>query len=392
MDTNITTKISTNKAEAQRLNIRDFGYRIIQLEINNTCNMRCTFCPLPIRKMPFNNMNTDDVLSLLDNLKEYEGIDYVAFHQFSEPLLNKDIWRYINKCNEIGLRSHLVTNGLLLTEENIEKLYKYPPDTLRISLQIIDPEKYQEIRGVKSNPSYYYNQIAACLGRFFDEPPKIAEIRTDIAVNDDRYAGLSGLKKYIGQKLSLFDSGDPTIYNQTAHSIKPYLIKFLRLIEENSNKFSFSEPRFNEYLEKFYNSSNCNENFSIAYELNPNNFITYKIFINGRKISKFYPVQRGICRSEIIGILTNGTVTLCCNDYDGFTGLGNIFQEELISIIRRNKHIIEGINKTGNLYFDTCKSCLGSNSKLGSILKNQYENLKYLHRKFFMSPERISLL
>lgn len=378
MVTNIKTIISAKKTKVERLNIRDFGYRIVQLEVNNTCNMRCSFCPLPIRNMPDKHMNTDDVLRLLDRLKEYEGVDFVAFHQFGEPLLNKDIWRYISKCNETGLHSQIVTNGLLLTERNIENLYRYPPTQLRISLQIIDPEKFQKIRGVKLAPSAYFKQIAVFLGRSIDNPPKIDEIRTDIAVNDNRYADFIGFKKYIGQKLSIFDAGDTTIYNQTARSIRPHLEKFLNLVEENSQYFRFSEAKLDEYLKKFYERNNCNKNFVTAYELSPNNLVAYKKFINGRKISKFYPVQKGICGSEIIGILTNGTVTLCCNDYEGFTGLGNIFQEDLISILKRNKKVIDGIQKTGELCFDACKSCLGSEYRIGSILKNQYEKLKIL--------------
>ena len=100
-------------------NLNDFGYEIVQIEINNTCNMACTFCPLPIRNSTDMTMNQENVFKILDSLSKYKGIKFIAFHQFGEPLMNRHIWDYLDHCHSVGLESQLVTNGLLLTPKKI---------------------------------------------------------------------------------------------------------------------------------------------------------------------------------------------------------------------------------------------------------------------------------
>nr|MBI3612105.1 radical SAM protein [Nitrospirota bacterium] len=94
--------------------IKDFGYRVIQIEVTNRCNMACSFCPLPIREAPLKDFSEKDVSQLLDLIAKIDGIDFVAFHQYGEPLLYSGIWDCIDRCKQLGLKSQLVTNGLLL--------------------------------------------------------------------------------------------------------------------------------------------------------------------------------------------------------------------------------------------------------------------------------------
>ena len=112
--------------------IRDFGYHEIQIEVTNRCNMGCSFCGLPIRKTPLKDMNIDDIFRILDKIAQYDGVDLVSFHQFGETLLYKDIWRCVDKCRELGLKTNMITNGLLLTEKNVDFLLNHPPNLLRI--------------------------------------------------------------------------------------------------------------------------------------------------------------------------------------------------------------------------------------------------------------------
>lgn len=97
----------------------------------------------------------------------------------------------------------------------------------------------------------------------------------------------------------------------------------------------------------------------------------------GRRISQNRPVERALCGTDIIGILADGTVTCCCLDYQGFTGLGNIFNEDLMSILSRNGAILEGLHTTGRLHFDGCKKCMGSPTKVGAAIKNAVNRVRY---------------
>ena len=53
--------------------IKEFGYRIIQIEVTNRCNMGCSFCGLPIRDAKLKDMELDDILNVLEQIAGYEG-------------------------------------------------------------------------------------------------------------------------------------------------------------------------------------------------------------------------------------------------------------------------------------------------------------------------------
>ncbi|MDO8746094.1 MAG: hypothetical protein Q7J70_00345, partial [Thermodesulfovibrionales bacterium] len=83
--------------KGKRINIGDYGFQKIQVEVNNECNFACEFCPLPLSKLPKRTMDKDVVLKLLESFAQYDGIAEIIFPEFGEPLLNKNIWEYIDK-------------------------------------------------------------------------------------------------------------------------------------------------------------------------------------------------------------------------------------------------------------------------------------------------------
>ena len=356
--------------------IAEFGYRIIQIEVTNRCNMGCSFCGLPIRDAKLKDMEVDDILRMLDQIAGYDGIDYVAFHQFGETLLYPDIWKCVDYCRGLGLKSQLITNGLLLTEKNIDLLLKHPPDIFRISAQSIHPEHHKPMRGIEVEFDSYINRVADCIAKLYDTDHDMEEIRTDLAVNDNRYLGIQGAGRYLKELAGISEPGDPTIFSENPKTTKPHLAKFLKLIESKSTSFKFNEDHLDDCLKEYY-SPNSGQGWETAYILKENNQVSYKIFHNGRRFTQYYPVSKAKCGTEIIGILADGGVTCCCIDYDGLTELGNIFSEDLYSILDRNREIIEGLHKTGDLHFDICKSCMGSPKKIGAKIKNFINHLRF---------------
>ena len=278
------------------------------------------------------------------------------------------------------MKTNMITNGLLLTEKNVDFLLNHPPNLLRISVQALTQEHHAATRGTPEKFDVYIDRVAKCLARLIDNKHDIDEVRTDIAVNDKRYAGVSGIVKFIKEMTGASGRGDPTIFNQTPKNLQLAMTHFLKKIEHASDSFQLSTEHLKECTEKYYSSGEQNL-WDTAYELAPNNSITYKSFFNGRKFTQYYPVNQGVCGSQIIGILADGTVTCCCIDYEGFTGIGNIFSDNLINILERNKEILNGIHNTGVLHFDTCKVCLGSPTKFGALLKGTINRLRFLRAR-----------
>jgi len=352
-----------------KINLRDYGYSVIQIEVNNTCNMACTFCPLPIRGTPNRTMSYEDVIRIIEQVSHYEGIDFVALHQFGEPLLNRDIWNYIDHCRPLGLRSQLVTNGLLLNEKNIRRIIEHQPNILRISAQILAPDKHEEVRGVK------LEQIADVIAALIDADENgIEEARIDLAVNPDNQRGLKKLKSMMGEATKMTESGDPTIYNPSVRTTRPHVINLLKLVESKSARFNLSIDHLDENIVKYYEEHGTD--FAVAYDFGNNIKMAYKPFHNGRKLSQYYPIKSQVCNTSIIGILANGDVTLCCVDYEGGTAIGNILEEELQDILRNGSTIIHDLHHEGKLHFDLCKKCLGCPTRHGAFIKNITSDFK----------------
>lgn len=75
-------------------------------------------------------------------------------------------------------------------------------------------------------------------------------------------------------------------------------------------------------------------------------------------INNDYYNDKGTCLGlkTHIGILSDGTVVVCCLDKDGISNLGNIFKEDLQDILDNNKIIIDNF-KQNKCYLDLCKHC-----------------------------------
>ncbi|MFX0095861.1 MAG: radical SAM protein [Candidatus Hodarchaeota archaeon] len=109
------------------------------------CNSKCSFCVYWRKGDIKREMTTDQIFKMLDESTKLGIFSYAAIG--GEPLLRKDIGeilRYAYK--NASLMTLLVTNGFLL-EKKIGEVLNYCSG-ITISLDTLDPEMYQKIRGV----------------------------------------------------------------------------------------------------------------------------------------------------------------------------------------------------------------------------------------------------
>lgn len=120
------------------------------------------------------------------------------------------------------------------------------------------------------------------------------------------------------------------------------------------------------YLKKIKNKYNLSED-EYKKILNDNNFkIKDNIYINKDKefiwpnIKNKYFKEEGFCHGlkQQVGILVDGTVTICCLDSFGSTKIGNIFEDSLENILKSElvSKILKGFNDR-KVYLDMCKHC-----------------------------------
>lgn len=130
----------------------------VQLIISDLCNQNCHFCSYrselgfsseefgedtgkgftmnPNRKIP-----TDKVIEILDDCANL-GVKAIQFTGGGEPTVHPDHLKIFSHAQGLGLKTGLVTNGVLLKPHPVyEKM-----DWIRVSLDAGTPESYKNIR------------------------------------------------------------------------------------------------------------------------------------------------------------------------------------------------------------------------------------------------------
>lgn len=114
----------------------------LQIESASICNLKCRMCPQ-------NNMKRVKCFLKFHIFKKiYDEIrpPYVNLTGIGEPLMNPDIFKIIKYAKSKGSYVKLDTNGMLLTEENINRLLDSGIDIVSNSIDGIDKKTYEKIR------------------------------------------------------------------------------------------------------------------------------------------------------------------------------------------------------------------------------------------------------
>ncbi len=119
----------------------------LRISVTDRCNLRCTYC-MPEEGVTLKNHS--DILSYEDILKIVKQAVKMGITKYrltgGEPLVRKDITLLIRQLGaQKGLKElTLTTNGVLL-EEMADDLKKSGLDRINISLDTLDPLKYQKL-------------------------------------------------------------------------------------------------------------------------------------------------------------------------------------------------------------------------------------------------------
>ncbi|MBD3213900.1 MAG: radical SAM protein, partial [Candidatus Lokiarchaeota archaeon] len=116
----------------------------LQIEITDRCNFDCIMC----------DRHNLQKIRTLDNIISYktfkhmvENINplYLTLNGLGEPLLNTDIYKFLELCNRKHITTSMPSNMSLMNDINIEKLVSNPPTILTFSLHGTNPQSFEEI-------------------------------------------------------------------------------------------------------------------------------------------------------------------------------------------------------------------------------------------------------
>lgn len=160
----------------------------LMIEINNSCNLRCSMCWTKNAQRKKGFMSMDLYRKIINQAAEY-GVKHVSLHTVGEPLLHKDLIEMIKFAKSKGLFVLVSTNGQLLDENISRKIIDSGLDILRLSIEGCSREMYEKIRVGGS-----FERIVGNVRRFRSMRDKagkkspIMEINTILIKEDFDYA------------------------------------------------------------------------------------------------------------------------------------------------------------------------------------------------------------
>ena len=159
------------KWEATSKNLLEIPYPLhLNIELAYGCNLRCGFCifSLPPKAMNYTAKPKDKIpfekyCQIIDEGLKY-GLCSIALNGYNEPLLQKDIVRYINYAKNAGvLDISLHTNGLLLTEDLSKELIDSGLTIIMFSIDAATKQTYERIR-----KSPHFNKVINNILQFIE--------------------------------------------------------------------------------------------------------------------------------------------------------------------------------------------------------------------------------
>lgn len=115
------------------------------------CNLTCPKCPAHGKGKNANKyikgtMGFEKACKLFNELKGEDLL--VASGAFSEPFLQKDIWRYLEAIKKRKLKININTNGLLITEKCVKQIMDLKIDCIFISVDALTKDIFKKVRGI----------------------------------------------------------------------------------------------------------------------------------------------------------------------------------------------------------------------------------------------------
>ncbi len=317
------------------------------IELTNYCNFNCRFCPDRLMTRQRRTMDTKTVKRLVDEISDNQLTDKpLQLHVMGEPFLHKDLVEIVRYISQKRLKVRLFTNGSLLERFKMRELFPSLHE-LVISTQTPTQELYNQYRRTKKPFDDYIKGIQEAV-----ELKAVEAYATRIYIHYLNTTNLpvAGLKVVHDNKDAL-------------NILEDWKTFALRVIKRYG--IDFTPHPYPEFLPGYEDMPlDCpNENL---YVILPDVIVGFKklnTFAGGMYKDKMVVNRHiGHCCAPFsqIAVLSNGTVTFCCVDYDGKTKIGNINKSTLSKIIRGKKlRTIRDSFRRNRIPLEVCQRCLG---------------------------------
>lgn len=278
-------------------------FKKIYVEITNSCNLKCSFCPEGKRAKEF--MTVEKFEHIINEIKEYTNL--VALHVKGESLLHPKLKEILEICKKNDILVNITTNATLLEKNKDIIIESNAVRQLNLSLHSITKNE-------NTNSYNFENYINSVLK----------------------------VSKEILEKTNIIIS---------------YRLWNLENIEENSENYYILNALGTEFSVDSLSEIAKKEKF---VKLAENAFLNQDLEFVWPSMENEIISEVGTCwglRNQV-AILANGDVVPCCLDGEGSINLGNIFEKSFEEILnsKYSKEFIKAFEENKVIH-NLCKRC-----------------------------------
>lgn len=266
------------------------------IEITNICGLECSFCPPKIDKPK--NMGLDTFESILQQLKA----DEIALHVMGDPLTRSNLKEYLDLAQKYNFKVSLTTSGFYIKNHDFSTLLHSSIDQLNISLNSFNKNVS------KLTLDEYLNPIFSLIN----------------------YKLKNNIDKLINLRLWNLDNQKSEDYFNNEIFSKIYQKFKVDVSLQQANRSVRVACKVRVHFDEYFEWPTLN---------NP-----------------IYKNSRCLGLNKQIAFLSDGRVTPCCFDSNGYVNLGDIKTTSFDTILKNSSDIAKGL-RDGNPTEDLCKRC-----------------------------------
>ncbi|MGA2747410.1 MAG: radical SAM protein [Verrucomicrobiota bacterium] len=184
------------------------------------CNLECTFCTIYKEVDPI--LSAETMFRIVRETKELSGKGYNISLSGGEPMIFKPLYDTLALAQKLRVNFGFTTNGLGLTNGNVQKLLAYDPFNINVSLESVDPKINESLRPMKDGTRRTLEGIDNLLAEK-DRTGSRVSIIVKPTIMEQNYSGLPALVRHFGKNSKVQISFQPYV----GEIDKPFWIKDL---------------------------------------------------------------------------------------------------------------------------------------------------------------------
>jgi AdoMet-dependent heme synthase len=168
----------------------------MRLEITGKCNNRCVWC-YASNRYDLNQLSLCDFKKIIGKFS-LEGVFEVTFSG-GEPMMNPDIFELVKYAHSRNIIVRMITNGTMLSKENVSKLKESGLSSLQISLEGVGKKHDDIVR------NECFNDVSEGIKNAVESGIAVATNTTVSSMNKDDVEEIASFVKSLGVKRMSFN-------------------------------------------------------------------------------------------------------------------------------------------------------------------------------------------